>query len=126
MDAQTRHPPLAPMTVGPLCPCLEQALADAQAGAERQRRRMLKSAALVGATCCAVALPALDGLTFDILLLDECSQMVEPLSLVPVARSRCRWLLLRRGVFRHKEQHTCWRLEERVAGNKVEKERSVT
>lgn len=60
------------------------------AGAERQKKRLLKTVPVVGVTCCSALLPALDGQRFDVVLLDECSQMVEPLSMVPLARAGCR------------------------------------
>ncbi len=53
-------------------------------GADRQRRKRLKSAAVVGVTCCSAGLPALEGHSFDVVLLDEASQMVEPLTLNPL------------------------------------------
>jgi superfamily I DNA and/or RNA helicase len=45
---------------------------------------------VVGVTCCSALLSALDGQAFDVVVLDECSQMVEPLSLVPLIRAKCR------------------------------------
>ena len=60
------------------------------AGADRQRRRLLKTVPIVGVTCCSSLLAALDGQRFDLVLLDECSQMVEPLSLVPLLRAQAR------------------------------------
>ena len=61
-----------------------------RAGAERARKRKLKTAAVVGVTCCSAGQPLLDGQRFDIVVLDECSQMVEPLSLIPLLRAGCR------------------------------------
>lgn len=61
-----------------------------KAGVEQQRKRMLKTAPVVGVTCCSAALPVLDSLAFDICILDECSQIVEPLALLPMVRSKCR------------------------------------
>lgn len=65
-------------------------------GAEQRRKRLLKKVRVVGLTCCAAMLPVLDGLTFDTVVLDECSQITEPLSIVPLTRSgTCRqhhWL----------------------------------
>ena len=60
------------------------------AGAERQRKRLLQSVPIVGVTCCSALQPVLDGLKFDIVILDEASQLIEPLSLVPMLRSKCR------------------------------------
>jgi superfamily I DNA and/or RNA helicase len=53
-------------------------------GADRQRRKRVKSAAVVGVTCCSAGLPVLEGHSFDVVLLDEASQMVEPLTLNPL------------------------------------------
>lgn len=61
-------------------------------GAEQRRRRLLKKVRVVGLTCCSAMLPVMDGLSFDTVVLDECSQMTEPLSAVPLVRSQhCRW-----------------------------------
>lgn len=45
---------------------------------------------VVGVTCCSASLPVLEGHRFEVLVMDECSQMVEPLSMLPVLSSRCR------------------------------------
>ena len=47
----------------------------------------LSSVDVVGVTCAASTFPLLEGMVFPILLLDECSQMTEPASLIPIARS---------------------------------------
>ena len=62
-----------------------------QAGAERQRKKLLSSANIVGLTCCSAALPALDEQVFDITVLDEGSQITEPLALVPITRAKSRY-----------------------------------
>ncbi len=62
-----------------------------QKGAERQRRKLLHTIPVVGATCCALLRPVLEGSAFTLVVLDECSQLVEPLSLVPIIRARARW-----------------------------------
>jgi hypothetical protein len=59
-------------------------------GADRQRKRLLKTVSIVGVTCCSSLLAALDGQQFDVVILDESSQMVEPLSAVPLLRARAR------------------------------------
>jgi hypothetical protein len=47
-------------------------LAALQAGAERQRRKRLCTAAVVGITCCACLQSLLEGVPpFDVVLLDE-------------------------------------------------------
>lgn len=61
-----------------------------QAGAERKRKKLLSSASIVGMTCCSSALPVLDGQAFDIVVLDEGSQITEPLALLPITRAGCR------------------------------------
>ena len=48
----------------------------------------------MGVTCCSAALPALDGATFEVVVLDEASQMIEPLSLLPLVRAGCRCVTL--------------------------------
>lgn len=60
------------------------------AGADRQRRRQLKTVPVVGVTCCSSLLSVLDGQQFDVVILDECSQMVEPLSALPLLRARAK------------------------------------
>lgn len=53
---------------------------------------------MVGVTCAGAAgaaATALEGQSFDVALLDECSQMVEPLALLPLAlaKPRCAHML---------------------------------
>ena len=64
--------------------------AQVKQGADKRRAGLLKSVPVVGVTCCSVNLPAFDGQAFDVVVLDECSQIVEPLSLLPLARAKCR------------------------------------
>lgn len=40
----------------------------------------------LGVTCAAAKFPVLDGHTFPIVIMDEASQMLEPLSLFPLVR----------------------------------------
>eukprot|EP00873_Tetraselmis_striata_P003485 jgi/Tetstr1/423749/TSEL_014381.t2 len=68
-------------------------IAAMQAGAEKDRKLALKAARVVGVTCCSATLPALKDRHFEVLILDEASQMVEPLSLLPVLVSKCRYLV---------------------------------
>ncbi|XP_036885348.1 protein ZGRF1-like [Sturnira hondurensis] len=49
-------------------------------------RTLLRQVRVVGATCAACPFPCMDGLRFPVVVLDECSQMTEPASLLPVAR----------------------------------------
>jgi len=48
---------------------------------------------VVGATCAATGFDILKGLQFKIVILDECSQMLEPQSLLPISRFNCRKLV---------------------------------
>ena len=57
-------------------------------------RRRLNEVRVIGVTCAACSFPLLKNLTFQVHLLDECSQMIEPLSLVPIARFHCERLIL--------------------------------
>ena len=71
------------------CKCLSM-IWQVRTGAEKARKKKLKTAAVVGVTCCSARGQLLDGQRFDIVVLDECSQMVEPLSLIPLQRAGCR------------------------------------
>lgn len=62
-----------------------------QAGAEVQRRKALHTAAVVGATCCALLQPIMDDSKFTVVILDESSQMTEAMSMIPLMRSKCRY-----------------------------------
>ena len=70
-----------------------------KAGAEKQRKKLLKKARIVGVTCCSISQPLLDSLAFDFCVLDECSQIVEPPELpnpVP-CQVQASLLMLKRG-----------------------------
>ena len=49
---------------------------------------MLKSIPIVGVTCSSARLPVLAELEFDVVILDECSQLIEPLSLAPIVAAK--------------------------------------
>ena len=53
-----------------------------QAGAERQKKRALKTVPVVGVTCCSALLSALDGQAFDVVILDEVGHL-EASELIP-------------------------------------------
>ncbi|XP_004686539.1 PREDICTED: protein ZGRF1 [Condylura cristata] len=57
-------------------------------------RALLKQVRVVGVTCAACPFPCMNELTFPVVVLDECSQMTEPTSLLPVARFGCEKLIL--------------------------------
>ncbi|XP_010708286.1 protein ZGRF1 isoform X2 [Meleagris gallopavo] len=54
----------------------------------------LQQVKVVGVTCAACPFPCLDTLKFPVVVLDECSQMTEPTSLLPIARFQCEKLVL--------------------------------
>ena len=72
---------------------LRAALADLDSGRLRARARAVASASVVGATCAACSLPAMADQRFDLLLLDECSQLTEPAALAPSRGCGCDRLL---------------------------------
>lgn len=75
---------------------IRSALAEMREERAAARAERLQRMRVVGATCAAAA--AFDALgkqqKFSIVIVDECSQLVEPLSLVPVARFQSECLML--------------------------------
>ncbi|XP_028616260.1 protein ZGRF1 isoform X1 [Grammomys surdaster] len=57
-------------------------------------RVLLKQVRVVGITCAACPFPCMNDLKFPVVMLDECSQMTEPASLLPIARFECEKLIL--------------------------------
>ncbi|XP_021569946.1 protein ZGRF1 [Carlito syrichta] len=57
-------------------------------------RTLLKQVRMVGVTCAACPFPCMNDLKFPVVVLDECSQMTEPASLLPIARFDCEKLIL--------------------------------
>ncbi|XP_069711214.1 5'-3' DNA helicase ZGRF1 isoform X2 [Phaenicophaeus curvirostris] len=57
-------------------------------------KAMLQQVKVVGVTCAACPFPCLNTLKFPVVMLDECSQMTEPASLLPIARFQCEKLVL--------------------------------
>ncbi|XP_074084788.1 5'-3' DNA helicase ZGRF1 isoform X10 [Macrotis lagotis] len=57
-------------------------------------RALLKQVQVVGVTCAACPFPCMNNLKFPVVILDECSQMTEPASLLPIARFDCEKLVL--------------------------------
>lgn len=74
---------------------LEQALQDLAEQKQRQRLKRLKSTRVIGTTCSATNFAILNenNLHYPIVLLDECSQMIETMSLMPIIRFKCERLL---------------------------------
>ena len=57
------------------------------------RLEALQSKRVVGATCAATGFECMKNMQFKIIILDECSQMLEPQSLLPISRFNCRKLI---------------------------------
>ncbi|CAM5149049.1 unnamed protein product [Natator depressus] len=57
-------------------------------------KAILQQVRVVGATCAACPFPSMNDLKFPVVVLDECSQMTEPVSLLPIARFECEKLIL--------------------------------
>ncbi|NXV82115.1 ZGRF1 protein, partial [Atlantisia rogersi] len=57
-------------------------------------KTILQQVKVVGATCAACPFPCLNALKFPVVMLDECSQMTEPASLLPISRFQCEKLVL--------------------------------
>ncbi|XP_078262526.1 5'-3' DNA helicase ZGRF1-like isoform X2 [Rhinoraja longicauda] len=59
-----------------------------------RNRALLKEIKVVGVTCAACPFHCMNNLSFPLVLLDECSQITEPTSLLPIARFACEKLIL--------------------------------
>ena len=57
-------------------------------------RKKLAVVRVVGVTCAACVFPFLQDNIFHVQLQDECSQMMEPVSMLPIARFKCQRLIL--------------------------------
>ncbi|XP_008565241.1 PREDICTED: protein ZGRF1 [Galeopterus variegatus] len=57
-------------------------------------KTLLKQVRVVGVTCAACPFPCMSDLKFPVVVLDECSQITEPASLLPIARFECEKLVL--------------------------------
>ncbi len=55
--------------------------------------RLLQVAQVVGVTCFSAMQAMLEGQAFDVVVLDECSQMTEPVSLIPLLQAKARLLV---------------------------------
>ena len=72
---------------------LEAVLREMSAEKGLERKRRLLSKRVVAVTCAASSFDVLTGCEFPLVLLDECSQMIEPASLLPMQRFRCQRLI---------------------------------
>ena len=57
------------------------------------RIQKLTSKRVIGATCASTRFEVMKQMQFKIVILDECSQMLEPQSLLPISKFNCRKLL---------------------------------
>ncbi|XP_004426625.1 PREDICTED: protein ZGRF1 [Ceratotherium simum simum] len=57
-------------------------------------KTLLRQVRVVGVTCAACPFPCMNDLKFPVVVLDECSQITEPASLLPIARFECEKLIL--------------------------------
>jgi len=64
------------------------------AGGMKQQNQRLKRAQVVGVTCCSSTAAALAGQTFDVVLVDEASQLVEPISMMPIITGQAKYVVL--------------------------------
>ncbi|TPX77457.1 hypothetical protein CcCBS67573_g01275 [Chytriomyces confervae] len=53
---------------------------------KNENKNLLETAFVIGVTCAACSFEVLEGFEATLLVLDECSQMTEPLSLLPITR----------------------------------------
>eukprot|EP01018_Ginkgo_biloba_P023131 Gb_31875 [translate_table: standard] len=68
---------------------MEEELKSFMDGKMAKRREKLKDVQVVGVTCYSTTNPILKGNKFQICILDECSQIPEPLSLLPLSQFGC-------------------------------------
>ncbi|KAF9351439.1 hypothetical protein BGX26_010565, partial [Mortierella sp. AD094] len=59
-----------------------------------ENRGIVEGANVVGATCIASTFEVLDDATFPIVILDEASQLLEPMSLIPICRAAAEKLVM--------------------------------
>jgi len=68
---------------------IKQAIKDITSGVHENRKQSIKDARVVGVTCAATGFEVLKNQKFSILILDESSQCLEPLALLPLTRFGC-------------------------------------
>ncbi|XP_024906684.1 protein ZGRF1 [Pteropus alecto] len=57
-------------------------------------KTLLRQVCVVGVTCAACLFPCMNDLRFPVVVLDECSQVTEPASLLPITRFECEKLIV--------------------------------
>ena len=70
-----------------------QTLREIQEEKVQTRIDRIKSKRVVGATCASTRFEVMKTMQFKIVILDECSQMLEPQSLLPISKFNCRKLV---------------------------------
>jgi len=73
---------------------IREELRQLEEGILNKRRDMLSTVKVVGVTCFSTNSSFLQGQTFDVVILDEASQVVEPLSILPLIRTKAKCPLL--------------------------------
>ena len=72
---------------------LEQEIKSISTDKSKARKSLLKKCSVVGVTCYSSSHDYVKNLEFSVVVLDECSQMTEPSSVLPIVNSRCKTLL---------------------------------
>lgn len=72
---------------------LEQEIKSICSDKSRSRKGLLKKCSVVGVTCYSSSHEFVKNMEFSVVVLDECSQMTEPSSVLPIVNSRCKTLL---------------------------------
>jgi len=73
---------------------LQQEIANLKGGKLLMaRKQFMKKCSVIGVTTYSSTHKYLEGKEFAVVVLDECSQMTEPSSLLPIARTRCKTLV---------------------------------
>ena len=93
-NAMSELKEMAKNATGTILAKLKAEMSEIELGADRKRKKMLKTCPIVGVTCVSTALEVLQDQSFDILLLDEASQLTEPLCLAPIMRSKCKYVII--------------------------------
>eukprot|EP01080_Neovahlkampfia_damariscottae_P004972 gene4972-8566_t len=72
---------------------IKQAISELESGVSEKKKDTLQQVRVVGVTCAASSFPILDESKFSIVILDESSQCLEPLALLPLSRFSCQKLI---------------------------------
>jgi hypothetical protein len=72
---------------------IKQAINELETGVSDKKKDTLQKVRVVGVTCAASSFPILEESKFSIVILDESSQCLEPLALLPLSRFSCQRLV---------------------------------